>query len=689
MVSTGDQIKVGDIRGEGIAVGRNARVEINRYTEIIVRPDSFEDVPPAPGEPPYKGLTYFTEADAENFFGRETLSEAIVNRLNKTRFLAVIGASGSGKSSLLRAGVVPRLRQQNWLIQIMTPTAQPLQRLANVLVSGESLLSAADDLEAQLSGDPRTLHLAANRLAGQSNASNMLLVIDQFEELYTLCREESRREAFINNLLTAVDEEGSLTLLIGLRADFYGRVSEYEALRTLVSQEQEYIGPMRQEDLVRVVAEPARRGGWQLVEGLVEQILEDTAGEPGYLPLLSHALLETWDLRRGTVMTLGGYRSAGGVEGAIARTAEDTLQRMDSQQAPLVKHIFLSLTELGEGAEDTRRIASLSELQRIDAGETAVNAVLEELVRARLITVDDDQVQVAHEALIRRWPRLRSWIDEDRERLSFSRRLSRAAQEWEENDRQPDYLFRGAQLAQAESRIEEYQTWALTPEQEVFVNASRESAALAALEEQKIEETGRKGALLTYVVTTAAGAVGLVAAVLLIIIMIPRINPEHSFGWDLAAPYLIGAILVGAVVGFIYVGIADLITLQVARGNRLLSWSIAILTGIVAFLLALVWLFAFLPVDNQSIPLMAILWGGSAGAGRLGIQHSDRPRKLTVPLVTLLAGIALTLSYWLVKGSYFEEVPFPYWLIFMIGTILPLFILVAEFGSRYISFARK
>ena len=158
---SGDEIAVGSISGEAaVAIGRDARVEINRYTEIIVRPDSFEDVPPAPGIQPYKGLTFFTEADADNFFGREQLCDEIVERLVANRFLAVIGASGSGKSSLLRAGVVPRLRKQNWQIRIMTPTAQPLQRLANALVGENSALTAAEELQAELAANPRALHLS-------------------------------------------------------------------------------------------------------------------------------------------------------------------------------------------------------------------------------------------------------------------------------------------------------------------------------------------------------------------------------------------------------------------------------------------------------------------------------------------------------------------------------------------------
>ncbi|MFN2106289.1 MAG: AAA family ATPase [Candidatus Promineifilaceae bacterium] len=676
-MNTGDQIEVGTISGEGIAIGRDARVEINRYTEIIVRPDSFEDVPPAPGPQPYKGLAYFTEADADNFFGRETLSEAITHRLGKRGFLAVIGASGSGKSSLLRAGIVPLVRKQNWLIQIMTPMAQPLQRLANALTAENSPLSAADDLQAELSANPRTLHLAANRLAAQGNADHLLLVIDQFEELFTLCRDEEERQPFINNLLTAANEEGALTIMIGLRADFYGRVAQYEELRQLISQEQEYIGPMRQEDLVRVIAEPAKRGGWQLVEGLVEQILEDVAGEPGYLPLLSHALLETWELRRGTVMTLGGYRAAGGVEGAIARTAEDTLQGMDSAQIPVVRHIFLSLTEPGEGAEDTRRIATMEELRQFDARGTHVDMTVEELVRARLITLDDDEVQVAHEALIRRWPRLRSWIDENRERLSFNRRLTRAAQEWEENGRQPDYLFRGAQLAQAESRIEEYTSWGLVSEQEEFMAASREAAAQAAMEEEKLAEVGRQDARRSAIFAIAGGALGLGLAAIIV-----NLATDDLSG-IIAVFFVAGAFITGLIVGFFYVPIFDAIVSSVRSKDERLTWLAAVLVGAVAFIFAALLFFFLLSEELLVAFLTGSVWGGFAGAGRLWSEGNGRSRIMTVPLVSVVCGLAVTLVYGALLQLGDLSQPFALWLVFVIGILVPLAILLAENGALY------
>ena len=677
---SGDQIEVGSVSGEGIAIGRDARVEINRFTEIIIRPDSFEDVPPAPGEQPYKGLTYFTEADADNFFGREKLSDKIVKDLRETNFLAVIGASGCGKSSLLQAGVVPRLRKQNWLIRIMTPTARPLQRLANALTAENSPLTAANEIEAQLAADRDTLHLATNRLAGQANAVHLLLVVDQFEELFTQCRDASQRKAFVDNLLTANDEEGALSILIGLRADFYGRTAQYDGLRMLVSQQQELIGPMRQEDLVRVIAEPAKRGSWQLVAGLVEQILEDTADEPGYLPLLSHALLETWELRRGTVMTLGGYRAAGGVEGAIARTAEDTLQALDADQIPVVRHIFLSLTELGEGAEDTRRIAAAQELRSIVADDALIDKVVEDLVQARLIIVDDDQVQVAHEALIRRWPRLQSWIDEDRERLSFFRRLTRAAQEWEDNDRQADYLFHGSQLAQAMTRRSEYETWKLSSEQTLFIETSLEVAAQKAVEEEKREETGRQDARRSTIFAIAGGAIGLGLASMLINILTPELSGFF------ALLYVGAAIFTGAIVSFFYVPFFDSIVSAVRPFNEMLSWGASILAGVIAFIPAALLLF-YVSYFSESLPVVLLAgsgWGAAAGAGRLWIRRSEeRSKSLTVPLVAVFSGTILALVFAALQQLGVAEMPFAMWLIFVIGLFAPLAILLADIAAHY------
>ncbi|MCO5195799.1 MAG: hypothetical protein M9930_21270, partial [Anaerolineae bacterium] len=275
--------------------GRDIVEVINQYHEIIIRVDNFEDQPPVAGEPPYKGMAYYTEQDKDNYFGREQLSDHLAARLQTTHFLALIGASGSGKSSLMRAGIIPRLRARNWRIHVIKPGTQPLTALAATLVPDAAAPAAIKALRSALAEDPETLQLAASQRVAQANADRLLLAIDQFEELFTQCKDERERAAFVANLVHAAGAQSAITVLPSLRADFYDRVSEFPALTDLVSQQQEYVKPMAQEDLVRVIFEPAQRGGWQLVDGLVEQILDDVGHEPGRLPLLSHALLETWE----------------------------------------------------------------------------------------------------------------------------------------------------------------------------------------------------------------------------------------------------------------------------------------------------------------------------------------------------------------------------------------------------------
>lgn len=443
----GDDAAVIDIRDSKFA-GRDL---IERYVEqeIIVKIDSLEDVPPLPGDPPYKGLTYFTEADADLFFGREDLVARLMARLTDDRFLAVIGASGSGKSSLLRAGVIPRLRAKNWQIYTFTPTAFPLSALANTLARDEPL-GTASTLTEQFSTNPQTLLQVSGQLAARQTSDRILIFVDQFEELFTLCGDEAERQAFLDNLMTAASAESTTTVIISMRADFYARCDRYEQLREAVSSSQEYVGPMNQIELIRAIVEPARRNGWRFVDGLVEQIVDDVRDEPGRLPLLSHALLETWRGRKGNVMTLSGYRAVGGVEGAIAKSAETTYTTLSDTQKLIAQRVFLSLTEINDNAVETRRRATRKELLA-DVGNAAdVEQVLDRLARARLITVDEDDVEVAHEALIREWPSLHTWLEENREALVLRRRLLRAATEWDNNNRDAGFLYRGARLAETQ-----------------------------------------------------------------------------------------------------------------------------------------------------------------------------------------------------------------------------------------------
>jgi len=421
---------------------------------------------PVLGMCPYKGLDYYDEADADLFVGREALTEKLAGRVlalvsrdgvNQGRFFAIVGASGSGKSSLVRAGLVPALRwnktSANWPIHVLTPSAHPLESLSTTLVRENGSFAATASLMDDLARDLRTLGLFIKRELKTTGGSYLLLVIDQFEELFSLCRSEAERSAFINNLITAAsDETGGAIVIITMRADFYAHCASYLQLRQALATHQEYIGVMSDEEMRRAIEEPARRGRWEFEPGLVDLILHDVGHEPGALPLLSHALFETWQRRHGRTLTLSGYASAGGVRGAIAETAEAVFtDKFTHAQQAIARRIFIRLTELGDETStgDTRRRATFNELILKPEESDATQAVLKALADARLVTTSEDSVQVAHEALIREWPTLRGWLEDNREGLRLHRQLTEAAQEWLAGEREPDMLFRGARLAQA------------------------------------------------------------------------------------------------------------------------------------------------------------------------------------------------------------------------------------------------
>lgn len=458
---------------------------------------------PGSGSCPYKGLNYFDESDADLFVGREALTAKLTERVlslisgespSDSRFLAVVGASGSGKSSLVRAGLVPALRwnrkSADWHIHILTPSAQPLDSLARSLTNESSSVVVTATLMDDLARDPRSLQLFAKRKLQSGPQAKLLLVIDQFEELFALCRSEEERSALIGNLLTAASEaHGSVLVVITLRADFYAYCASYTGLREVLAKNQEYIGAMSDEELSRAIEEPARRGRWEFEPGLVDLLLHDVGHEPGALPLLSHALFETWQRRRGRLMTLGGYASSGGVRGAIAETAEAVFtDQFNDEQRSIARRIFLRLTELNdEGtAAETRRRATFNELILKPEEALSTHEVLRALADARLITTTEDAVEVAHEALIREWPTLRSWLDENRAGLRLHRQLTESAREWVETGYSSDVLYRGTRLMQTRewSSIHEDD---LNPLEREFLAASTD-----ATEREVIEREARR-----------------------------------------------------------------------------------------------------------------------------------------------------------------------------------------------------
>lgn len=372
---------------------------------------------------PYRGLARFGPGDRELFFGREQLVAQLAERVRSHRLVAVVGASGSGKSSLLRAGLVPALRRED----------SPGRRPAAVRI---------------LAPGPHPVSTHTTALTASQGPGDTVVVVDQLEELFTLCADPAERAAFLDLLTAAADPGRRLRVIVAVRADFLGRCAEHPALAAALRDAALLVGPMSPADLRQAIVRPATAAGLIVERELTAQIIEDVGGEPGGLPLMSHALLETWRRRRGRSLTLAAYRAAGGVEGAIARTAEDLCTRLSARQARSARAILLRLIAPGEGTQDTRRPAAREEL---DAdGSPGAGEVLEALVGARLVAVDGCTVDLAHEALITAWPRLRRWVDEARERMRLHHQLREAARAWNALGRDPGALYRGTRLAAAE-----------------------------------------------------------------------------------------------------------------------------------------------------------------------------------------------------------------------------------------------
>jgi WD40 repeat protein/tRNA A-37 threonylcarbamoyl transferase component Bud32 len=384
---------------------------------------------------PFKGLASFEPVDAEYFFGRERLVAELVARLVGTGFLGIVGPSGSGKSSVLRAGLLPALAggvlpgSGGWRRLLLRPGERPLDELRRVLVTGaeDPLVGALDVLPAN---------------------GRLLLAVDQLEELFTACRSDAERAAFADALVrAAADPEGRAVVVVALRADFYGRFAAYPGLAELLGANHVLVGPMQASQLRRVVELPAGRVGLRVESELVDALVDDVEGESGALPLLSTALLELWQKRQDNALTVAAYRESGGVHGAVARLAEDSYARVPDGRKQLVRAILLRLVGEGEGEAPVRRRAPLAELD-LESNKDVAD-VLATLADSRLVMVGEGSVEVAHEALLREWPRLREWIEEDAEGRRLRRHMTQAATEWDAAGRDQGELYRGARLAAA------------------------------------------------------------------------------------------------------------------------------------------------------------------------------------------------------------------------------------------------
>jgi WD40 repeat protein/serine/threonine protein kinase len=451
---------------------------------------------------PYKGLASYQPEDAHRFYGREVLIDELVRRIQLQKVLIVGGPSGSGKSSLVRAGLIPALRagaimgSESWRIVLFTPGRDPMAELFFHLAK-----ALPDGMRPPVSLEDLMTHPSLARHLGQLDEAERPLVIciDQFEELFTLAPPVQRNK-LIEALSAMTDPaHSSVRLVIAVRADFYAACAQMPWLAERITVNQVLVGPMTDAELRRAITEPARRAGFHLERGLVDAVISEAGEEVGALPLVAHALVETWVRRKGNTMTLEGFRAAGGVAGAISQTADLTFEhRFDDTEKAASKRLFLRLVTPGEGTTDARRILARSEIDH-DPSAKILHNVVEGLTEARLLTVNDATVQIAHEALLRTWPRLRDWIEESRDNLRTRQRISRAAEEWVAEGREQDRLYRGAPLLSALEWMEKNADQ-LGEVERSFIEASKEARDR---EKAAIEAEDRRRRRLRRMATTA------------------------------------------------------------------------------------------------------------------------------------------------------------------------------------------
>jgi WD40 repeat protein/energy-coupling factor transporter ATP-binding protein EcfA2 len=502
---------------------------------------------------PYRGLEFFDETHAEFFFGRESLTAQLLEKVQTDRFVAVVGASGSGKSSLIRAGLIAQLRQltedqshptPDWRIKLLTPGETPLKNLAAVFIDPD--LSELERAE-QLRRAELFLHEGASGLAQLVRASlplptgttgllpqprsRLLLVIDQFEEVFTLTQgsqAERDRQQFLHTLLGAAQMAlDCLTIVVVLRTDFLSKCAQYAGLADQIEQHRITVNPLKYEQIKTTIVRPAQKVGLVCEPNLVYTMLLDVIGAPGELPLLQYTLLELWQHRRlnqeGNLarLTLDSYRELGGIRGTLQKRATKIFHQLSAEEQPIAKRIFLSLTQLGEGTEDTRRRVPKSQLVSPVFSMELVEQVLEKLVAAKLLVTNQTEVgvrekildqsstcnllqrplqrqsisepgyqeivDVAHETLIRHWSLLRDWLDENREVLQRQRRIEQAAQEWDRAG-QPlsgEFLLHGLRLRDAEDFVLHYAQELSALAQE-YIAISREAMKRARRESRQL-----------------------------------------------------------------------------------------------------------------------------------------------------------------------------------------------------------
>lgn len=448
---------------------------------------------------PYVGLDAFSEANKDVFCGRDGLTGVLLDKLTRERLLVVIGSSGSGKSSLVLAGLLPKLKagdpgapsgSQSWrYLPRMVPGSDPLANLARLLsavrkeaVAGEG--PRAREAAARLREDPSRLA----QLAGTGEETPVVVVVDQFEEVFTLCRDAEARQAFVASLVNLVEVSGPRhTVILTMRTDFVQEVGRLPGLPDLLQQALVVVTKMTDTELQEAIEKPASGAGLKFDPGLVNRLVQDVRDEPVALPLLQFTLLKLWENRERNRITWEAYRRLGGCREALARTADEFYKSLLEEEKGTARRLFLRLVQPGDGLEFTSRRVQRQELYLAGEASDRVNRVLEKLIAARLVRLTegdlaaDAQVEVAHEALLRNWPTLVTWLEDEREAIRKRQRLTEAAGEWAKLGKDEALLLRGSSLQEALGRED------LNEQEREFVQAS-----VARRDEEAAEKEGQR-----------------------------------------------------------------------------------------------------------------------------------------------------------------------------------------------------
>ncbi|HET9907224.1 MAG TPA: hypothetical protein VFQ23_11300 [Anaerolineales bacterium] len=454
---------VGDIR-----VGHTIGFTADQVSVLLTQIKSEFQVKPFDGRCPYKGLDVFEEEDAEFFFGREKLVDELVTRVKESRTLFVTGPSGSGKSSLVRAGLIHALKEgalknsQRWMYETMKPGRDPIGELGRVASSLASSTNAEDEIRAKASADPTILARWCEIALKDSRDKRAVIFIDQFEEVFTQINKEEERKAFLNLLThTASVENGRVILLFAMRSDFLSNCATYTDLNALLNEQFIQIGAMQPDELVSAMAQPALRVGLRIDPDLIAQVINDMKGEPGALPLMQFTLKDLFDSQHakgGLIsLTLDDYLRHGGIQKSLERHADAAFAKLELNEQELARSIFTGLIEIGRGTQDTRRTALFDELIPANANAQVVEVIVQKLADARLIITDEqagkDTVTISHEKLIDAWPWLKKLVNDNREVIALQNQIAEDAKEWDEQKRDPSYLYSGARLVNVQEQL--------------------------------------------------------------------------------------------------------------------------------------------------------------------------------------------------------------------------------------------